>query len=155
MPEIVRREWQLLLIEDSEADAHLVRLALEQTEKPVCVNVAEDGLEGLDFIHRRGRHRHAPRPDLILLDLNLPKRDGHSVLREVKADPALREIPVVIYTSSGAREDVQGAYGAHANCYVRKPRNLDDFLEVVQKIESFWTSTATLPDSPLMSHDVI
>ena len=142
---VVNREVRLLLIEDSEADVHLVRRALRDAKVAIQLSVAEDGLQALDFVHRRGRYAHAERPDLILLDLNLPGRDGHTVLREIKSDGDLCEIPVVIYSSSGAREDIQGAYRSHANCYVRKPRDLDDFFEVVRTIEAFWIETADLP----------
>jgi two-component system, chemotaxis family, response regulator Rcp1 len=140
-----REEMRLLLVEDSEADVHLIRRALRNARIRIHLDVSGDGYDALDFLFRRGAHSDAPRPDLVLLDLNLPGRDGHAILREVKADPDLCEIPVVIYSSSGAQQDIRNCYRQKANCYVRKPQDLDEFLNVVRSIESFWLETADLP----------
>jgi chemotaxis family two-component system response regulator Rcp1 len=107
--------------------------------------VAVDGIEALAFLRREGQYANAPQPDLILLDLNLPKKSGREVLAEIKADPALRRIPVVILTVSKAEEDVLKSYNLHANCYVTKPVDLDQFLEVVKSIEDFWLTVVVLP----------
>jgi CheY-like chemotaxis protein len=106
---------------------------------------AKDGVEALDFLHRRGKHAKAPRPDLILLDLNLPRKDGREVLSEIKNDEDLKTIPVVILTTSQAEEDVVKSYHLHANCYVTKPVDLEKFIVVVQSIDRFWLTIATLP----------
>jgi CheY-like chemotaxis protein len=108
--------------------------------------VASDGVEALAFLRREGRHAAAPRPDVILLDLNLPRMDGREVLAALKADPALRRIPVVILTTSQDEQDVLRAYELHANCYITKPVDLDQFIAVIQSIESFWLTIVTLPE---------
>ena len=106
----------------------------------------EDGVEALDFLHRRGEHADAPRPDLILLDLNLPRKDGREVLREIKEEDALKRIPVVILTTSRSEEDVLRTYNLHANCYISKPVDFNRFMEVVKSIEEFWLTVVTLPN---------
>ena len=109
------------------------------------MHVVEDGVEAMEFLRRQGRFGDAPRPDLILLDLNLPRKDGREVLAEVKADPALKRIPVVVLTTSRAEEDVLRAYDLHANCYVTKPVDLAQFMKIVALIDEFWVNVVTLP----------
>ena len=137
----------LLMVEDNPGDVELTREALAETESFRLQNlhVARDGEEAMRYVRRDGEFATAPRPDLILLDLNLPRKDGREVLAEIKTDPQLREIPVVVLTSSDASEDVTRSYNLHANCYVKKPVELDRFLEIVRRIEQFWLSVAQLP----------
>lgn len=135
----------ILLVEDNPGDVDLTIEALETARVTNHLHVVDDGAKALDFVRRRGDYADAPRPDLILLDLNLPKKDGRQVLSEIRADPQLAEIPVVILTSSEAEEDIQRAYQCHANCYIAKPVNLAQFLKVVKAIEHFWLNIAKLP----------
>ncbi len=132
------------MIEDNPGDARLAREALKEGRLQTHLNVAADGEAGLDFLRRRGAHAAAPRPDLILLDLNLPGKSGREVLAEIKADPSLRRIPVVILSSSQAEKDVRDSYDLHANCYVAKPGDLDQFLGAVRAIEDFWLTVVKL-----------
>ncbi len=135
----------ILLVEDNPADVRLTREAFKEGRCLVNLTVAKDGVEALDVLYRRGRYYNAVPPDLILLDLNLPKIDGREVLREIKNDPALQKIPLVVLTTSIADQDVGGAYGLTANCYIQKPVDLDQFIRVVQSIENFWVTIVTLP----------
>jgi two-component system response regulator len=135
----------VLLVEDSPGDVRLTREAFHDAKVLVTLHVAEDGIEAMAFLNRQGKYVDAPRPDLLLLDLNLPKKDGRSVLEEIKGDSALKAIPVVILTTSAADEDVLKSYLLHANCYITKPVNLDGFLEVVKSIDHFWLSVVKLP----------
>jgi chemotaxis family two-component system response regulator Rcp1 len=139
------RPIELLLVEDNPGDVRLTQEALREGKVRNHLNVAVDGIEALAFLRREGQYANAPQPDLILLDLNLPKKSGREVLAEIKADPALRRIPVVILTVSKAEEDVLKSYNLHANCYVTKPVDLDQFLEVVKSIEDFWLTVVVLP----------
>jgi two-component system response regulator len=139
------RPIDILLVEDNPGDVDLTKEALEGAKVFNRLHVAEDGEQALDFLFRRGKFVGVLRPDLILLDLNLPKRDGRQVLEAIKAEPALAEIPVVILTTSGAEEDVARAYRLHANCYITKPVNFKQFLTVVQAIEDFWLTIVKLP----------
>lgn len=141
-----RRPSHILLVEDSPTDIMMVREVLEQVGLRNTVHVVEDGMEALRFLRRQGSHAQAPRPDLILLDLNLPGMNGKEVLAEIKADADLRTIPVVILTSSHNEADVDGAYRQWANCYVTKPVDYDDFAETVRRIEHFWLGTVTLTE---------
>jgi len=141
-----RRPSHILLVEDSPTDIMMVREVLEQVGPRNTVHVVEDGMEALRFLRRQGSHAQAPRPDLILLDLNLPGMNGKEVLAEIKADSSLRTIPVVILTSSHNEADVDGAYRQWANCYVTKPVDYDDFTETVRRIEHFWLGTVTLTE---------
>jgi two-component system, chemotaxis family, response regulator Rcp1 len=139
------RTIEILLVEDNPGD---VRLTLEAFKGGRVLNnftVMNDGVEALAYLRKQGEYAKSVVPDLILLDLNLPKRDGREVLAEIKADKNLRKIPVVVLTTSAAEEDIARAYGAHANCYITKPVDLDQFLRVVQSIESFWLSLVKLP----------
>ena len=136
---------EILLVEDNPGDARLTLEAFKEGRVINKLTVVNDGVEALNYLRRQGPHASAPAPDLILLDLNLPKMDGRQVLAELKADPNLTTIPVVVLTTSASQEDVARAYGSHANCYIRKPVDLDQFLRVVQSIESFWLSLVMLP----------
>ncbi len=129
-----RRE--ILLIEDSQGDIRLIREALREISGEHVLHVVNDGVEALAFLNRTGPYVSAPRPDLILLDLNLPRKNGREVLNEIKADAQLRDIPVIVLTISTAEEDIQTAYRLHANCYVIKPVNLDTFFRVLQSIRA-------------------
>lgn len=140
-----KRPIEILLVEDNPGD---VRLTLEAfKDAKVCNNlsVVHDGIEALAFLNRDGEFAQAPRPDLILLDLNLPKKDGREVLLEIKADENLRRIPVVILTTSQAEEDIFRTYNLHANCYITKPVDFDQFIKVVKSIEEFWLTIVKLP----------
>lgn len=135
----------ILLVEDSAADVRLTRESLRDTKLINRLTVASDGAEALAILRRQGVYANAPRPDLILLDLNLPKKNGRAVLGEIKEDPDLRRIPVVIVTSSAAEEDVVRSYNLHANCYITKPLELENFARVVRAIEDFWVGIVKLP----------
>ncbi|MFW6309589.1 MAG: response regulator [Prolixibacteraceae bacterium] len=137
----------ILLVEDSPGDADLAKEALEESKLKNNLYIAMDGEEAMDFLYKRGKFQDVPRPDLIILDLNLPKKDGREVLKEIKENPKLRRIPVVILTTSKAEEDVLKTYDLHANCYITKPLDLDKFMEVVHSIENFWLSIVVLPNS--------
>ena len=144
-PRRLTRPAEILLVEDNPADVRLTREALREGKVRNNLSVAADGVEALAFLRREGSYADAVVPDLILLDLNLPRKDGREVLEEIKADPALRHIPVVVLTSSQAEQDILRAYDLHANCYVTKPVDLDQFIHVVQSIEDFWFTIAKLP----------
>ena len=135
----------ILLVEDNPADVRLTREAFLEGKILNNLIVARDGVEALDMLHRRGPHAGAVRPDLILLDLNLPRKDGREVLAEIKADPSLMRIPVVVLTTSRAEMDIVKSYNLHANCYVVKPVDLDQFINVVKSIDNFWLTAVTLP----------
>ena len=139
------RPIEILLVEDSPSDMRLTELALAEGKVLNRLNVAKDGVAALAFLRRQGQYCDAPRPDLILLDLNLPKKDGQEVLAEIKQDPDLKRIPVVILTTSKEEEDVLKSYGLHANCYITKPVDLDQFMQMIESIEGFWLSVVTLP----------
>ena len=142
------RPIEVLLVEDNPGDVRLTREALKEGKVSNHLSVTPDGVEALRFLRREGPYADAPRPDVVLLDLNLPKKDGRQVLQEMKADPALRTIPVVILTSSDAERDIAGAYELQANCYITKPVDLDQFITVVRSIEDFWFSIVKLPPEP-------
>jgi CheY-like chemotaxis protein len=138
---------EILLVEDNPGDVDLAREALESSKINNTLSVVGDGEEAMDFLRRRGKHAADPRPDLILLDLNLPKKDGREVLAEVKADENLRRIPVVILTTSKEEEDIIKTYDLHANCYITKPIDLHQFIHVIRAIEDFWLTIVKLPPS--------
>jgi len=135
----------ILLAEDSESDAMLTREALREGKVLNRLHVVYDGVEAMQFLRREPPFEDAPTPDLVLLDIHMPRKDGVEVLREVKADPRLKRIPVVVLTTSDDPEEVQRAYDIHANCYITKPVDLDQFLHVIRQIESFWLEVVTLP----------
>ena len=139
------RTIEILLVEDNPSDALLMEEALLEGRLRSNLSIVRNGDEALDFLYRRGPFRASPRPDLIMLDLNLPKRDGREVLKEVKSDQDLRSIPVVVITTSRSEEDITKSYNLHANCYVTKPVRLNAFFEVMRKIEDFWFITVKLP----------
>jgi chemotaxis family two-component system response regulator Rcp1 len=136
---------KILLVEDNPGDVRLTREALREGKILNELSVVGDGVEALAFLRREGRYADAVRPDLILLDLNLPKKDGREVLEEIKGDGALKKIPVVILTTSAAERDILKAYDLHANCYITKPVDLEQFIRVVQLIEDFWLTIVKLP----------
>jgi two-component system, chemotaxis family, response regulator Rcp1 len=136
----------ILLVEDSEGDVRLVREALKEGKLKNNLFVAKDGVEAMDLLLKKGKYKDAVRPDLILLDLNLPKKDGREVLAEIKASDDLKRIPVVILTTSNAETDIIKTYNLYANCYIVKPLDLNQFISVVKSIENFWLSIVKLPD---------
>ena len=143
---MILRPIEILLVEDNPGDVRLTQEALAEANLTNTVTVAGDGVEAMAILRREGEHADATRPDLILLDVNLPKMDGRQVLAEIRGDADLKSIPVVILTSSQAEEDILRAYELNANCYVRKPAGLDEFLKVVRSIKEFWLSVVTLPE---------
>ena len=135
----------ILLVEDNPADVMLTREALKESKISTTLNVTTDGEEALNYVKRLGKHMAATTPDLILLDLNLPKKDGLSVLSEIKADPILRRIPVIILTTSDSEKDISNTYANNANCYIIKPTDFRQFVNVVKTIEDFWLTIVRLP----------
>lgn len=135
----------ILLVEDNEGDAHLTREALKRAKVRNRVHTTCDGVEAMQFLRREGSFADAPRPDLVLLDLNLPNMDGREVLEAIKADPALRPIPIVVVTSSAAEQDILRSYDLNANCYVTKPVDLQQFLHVIGSVGDFWLDIVKLP----------
>jgi two-component system response regulator len=148
MTEWKRQPLVVLLVEDSPGDVRLTREAFKDAEVQIILCVVGDGAEAMNFLLRREEHANAPRPDVILLDLNLPKKDGREVLKEIKESPTLKSIPVVILTTSASDADILHSYLLHANCYITKPVDLDGFLAVVKSIDSFWLSLVKLPTNP-------
>jgi two-component system, chemotaxis family, response regulator Rcp1 len=140
------RPIDILLVEDNPGDIDLTREALGMGKLHNTLHVVQDGVAALDFLRKTGKYVNSPRPDLIILDLNLPKKDGRQVLAEIKADEDFKRIPVVILTTSRAEEDILKTYNLHANCFITKPIELKQFLHVVQSIEAFWLSIVVLPD---------
>lgn len=139
------RAKHILLVEDSGADAQLAREALKECTIPIRLHHTHDGQEALDFLRRSERYRDAPRPDLILLDLNMPRKDGRETLSEIRADEHLKSLVVVVLTTSAAEDDVRAAYEANVNAYITKPVEFDAFVEAIKSIESFFLTVATLP----------
>ena len=137
---------EILLVDDNPADLDLEREALARTTQPSHISSVKDGEQALAFLRRERPHEKAPRPDLVVLDLNLPRCDGRTVLAAVKTDAALHTIPIVVFTTSRSRQDIQRSYELGANCYVSKPGSLQDFLSAVQAIQNFWFSCATVPE---------
>ena len=139
------RTIEILLVEDNPGDVNLTRIALADQEINVHLSVVADGVEAMDFLHRQGEYHHAIHPDLILLDWNLPRKDGREVLIEIRADERLQRIPVVVLTTSQAEEDILKAYNLHANCYITKPVDFHQFVHIIQSIEDFWFTVVQLP----------
>src|SRR4051794_6054736 len=139
------RPVEVLLVEDNPGDVRLTQEALKDGRVLVNLSVAADGVEAMEFLRRRGSHAGKARPDLILLDLNLPRKNGREVIEEIKADDDLRRIPVIVMTTSKAEQNIYKAYNLNANCYVTQPVDLDEFLNVVRSIEDFWLTIVTLP----------
>lgn len=136
---------EVLLVEDNPGDVRLVMEAFDGLDMRVKINAVEDGVQAMAYLRREGKYAGARRPDLILLDLNLPRKDGRDVLREVKADDDLKQIPIIVLTSSAAEDDIYRAYSLGANCYVTKPVDLDRFLNTVRAVEDFWLRNVRLP----------
>ncbi|MBF0348387.1 MAG: response regulator [Magnetococcales bacterium] len=145
MESSIAKPIEILLVEDSPGDVELTREALCDSKLLNRLHVAEDGEEAMAFLRREGRFSNAIRPDVVLLDLNLPRKDGREVLEEIKADPDLKSIPVVVLTTSQADEDILRTYQLHANCYITKPVDLNQFFSVVQSVENFWFTVVKLP----------
>ncbi|MDM3857186.1 MAG: response regulator [Aphanizomenon gracile PMC649.10] len=135
----------IFLVEDNKADIRLIQEALKTSSLPHQVITVRDGVEAMNYLHQAGEYANAPHPDLILLDLNLPRKGGREVLAEIKSDPQLKRIPIVILTTSKNQDDIFHSYDLHANCYITKPRNLNQLFQIIQSIERFWFSTVTLP----------
>ncbi|MBW4641524.1 MAG: response regulator [Goleter apudmare HA4340-LM2] len=136
---------EVLLVEDNPGDALLTRIALEDSKISIHLNVVEDGVEAMAFLRKQEKYAYAAHPDIVLLDLNLPKKDGREVLAEIKADQTLKRIPVVVLTTSQSEEDVLKAYNLSANCYITKPVDFDQFVKIVRSIENFWFAIVKLP----------
>lgn len=145
--ESLGRAADFLLVEDNPGDVRLTQEALRSHKVQNNLHVVNDGEEAMAFLRKQGKYANAPRPDIILLDLNLPRKDGREVLADIKSDPSLKTIPVVVITSSEAEQDVIKSYNLNANCYVTKPVNLDQFIKVVQSINDFWLTIVKLPSS--------
>jgi chemotaxis family two-component system response regulator Rcp1 len=143
------RPIEILLVEDNPGDVDLTREAMENSKIRVALHVVSDGVEAMAFLKRSGKYASAPRPDIVLLDLNLPKKSGREVLAEIKEDPDLKRIPVVILTISKDEEDILKSYNLHANCYITKPIELNQFIKVVKTIEDFWLTIVKLPPNSL------
>jgi chemotaxis family two-component system response regulator Rcp1 len=139
------RSIEILLVEDNPGDARLTKEVLKEAKVFNRLHVVGDGVAALAFLRREGPYKEAIRPDVILLDLNLPKKDGREVLTDIKADPQLKQIPVVILTTSEAEQDISQVYNLHANCYITKPVDLDRFIRVIHSIEEFWLTIVKLP----------
>ena len=137
---------EILLVEDNPGDARLAKEALKESKLMNNLSIAEDGVEAMNFLYKKGKYKNMPRPDLVILDLNLPKKDGREVLAEIKNDDDLKRIPVVILTISKAEEDILKSYNLHANCFITKPIDLDQFIKVVKSIEDFWLTIVILPN---------
>lgn len=136
---------EILLVEDNPGDVRLTQEALAEGKITNHLAVVNDGEQAMDYLHQRGEYKGATRPDLVLLDFNLPRMDGREVLAQIKSDPKLRPIPVVVLTTSSNADDINQAYGLNCNCYLTKPVDLEQFLEVVESIDAFWLTVVTLP----------
>ncbi|MCG6136830.1 MAG: response regulator [Nostoc sp. LLA-1] len=136
---------EVLLVEDNPGDAQLTRIALEDSKISINLNVVEDGVEAMAFLRKEDKYIKVPHPDIVLLDLNLPRKDGREVLAEIKADQHLRRIPVVVLTTSQSEEDILKAYNLSANCFITKPVDFDQFVKIVKSIENFWFAIVKLP----------
>jgi two-component system response regulator len=146
MPKQAMKPIDILVVEDNSGDARLIKELLNGNKIYCRLHIVKDGVEAMDFLKRSEGFTGSPRPDLIFLDLNLPKKDGREVLAEIKSDDNLKQIPVVVMTTSQAEEDIFKSYSLHANCYVTKPLDLDQFVKVVKSIEEFWFSLVKLPN---------
>jgi CheY-like chemotaxis protein len=142
---------EILLVEDNPGDVRLMMETFKECKLPNRISVVEDGVEAIAFLRRQGKYPSAPRPHLILLDLNLPRKSGREVLEEIKVDPELRRIPVVVLTTSSAEHDLLRSYDLHANCYINKPVDLEQFVVVVRSIEDFWLTLVKLPPDEQLS----
>ena len=143
--ETIYETVEILLVEDNPGDVRLTQEVLRDGRVRNNMSVVMDGVDAISFLQQTGEYAGAPRPDIILLDLNLPKKDGREVLAEIKADPDLKNIPVVVLTTSSAEQDIFRSYDLHANCYITKPVDLDQFIRVIRSIEDFWLTIVKLP----------
>lgn len=141
----VRESIDILVVEDNPGDARLIKEILNENKLYSSLNIVNDGVEAMSFLHNEGKINPSPKPDLIILDLNLPRKDGREVLAEIKADEELKHIPIVIMTISQAEEDILKTYKLHASCYITKPIDLNEFIKVIKSIEDFWFSVVKLP----------
>jgi two-component system, chemotaxis family, response regulator Rcp1 len=139
------KAFDILVIEDNPGDARLIKEVLIENKILNNLNILKDGVEAMNFLLKKGEYTNAPRPDLIFLDLNLPKKDGREVLSEIKTNDILKQIPVVVMTTSQSEEDIFKSYSLHANCYITKPIDLEQFVKVIQSLEDFWFSLVKLP----------
>ena len=139
------RPVEILLVEDNPADVRLIAETFKDFKSRNVINLVKDGVEAMEYLGRRGAHAGAPRPDIIILDINLPKKTGFEILEEIKKDPELKQIPVVVLSTSDSESDIAKAYSLQAACYVTKPVGLDDFIRTVKNIENFWLNTVKLP----------
>lgn len=144
----VAKYYDILIMEDRPADIRLIKEALSEVEERINISVAMDGEEGLDFLYKRGEHKDVPTPDLIFLDLNMPKKEGKEVLRVVKNDERLKAIPIIVLTNSYHPQEIIEVYKLYVNAYVHKPLDFDDFRKAIATIVSFWLSTAEIPPKP-------
>lgn len=142
---MIGRPIEILLVEDNPGDVRLTKEALSESKVRNRISVASDGVEAMAFLRREGRYKDAPRPDIILLDLNMPRKDGREVLAEVKQAPDLKRIPVVVLTSSAAEQDIVRTYDLHANAFITKPVGFEEFVSVVKEVEDFWFTVVKLP----------
>lgn len=140
-----KEHYQVLLIEDNPGDIRLTLEAFNEIAPSTTVNTVQDGVEALEYLRKIGGHQHAVTPDVILLDLNLPKRDGRELLKIIKSDIILRFIPVIVLTTSAAEQDILNAYELHANCFISKPLDVDTFFKLIQRVKDFWLDTVKLP----------
>jgi chemotaxis family two-component system response regulator Rcp1 len=141
----IGRAAEVLLVEDSPGDVRLTREALKEGKVRNNLSVVSDGVEAMEFLRREGKYADAPRPDIVLLDLNMPRKDGREVLAEMKSDENLKRIPVVVLTTSEAEQDILKTYDLHANCYLTKPVDLEQFISIVKSVEDFWLTIVQLP----------
>jgi chemotaxis family two-component system response regulator Rcp1 len=139
------RPVNVLLVEDNPGDVRLTQEAFKEAKISIKLDVTMDGAEAINFLRKEGEYANMVTPDLILLDLNLPKKDGREVLKEIKTDDLLKRIPVVVLTTSNAEQDIMKSYNLHVNCYINKPVDFEKFFDIIQKIEEFWLTTAILP----------
>lgn len=139
------RQVNVLLVEDNPGDVRLTQEAFKEAKMSIKLDVTMDGAEAIKFLRKESEYAQAQTPDLILLDLNLPKKDGREVLKEIKTDETLKRIPVVVLTTSNAEQDIMKSYNLHVNCYINKPVDFEKFFDIIQKIEEFWLTTAILP----------
>lgn len=143
----------ILLVEDNEGDIMLTKEALEESKIPIQLSVVKDGKEAIDFLNKQGKYPDADSPDLLLLDVNLPKKNGHEVLQYIKGNENLKQIPVIMLTTSSSEKDINLSYNNHANCYITKPADVNEFLTAVAAIENFWVSIVQLPTKKKITND--
>ncbi|MFP3975971.1 MAG: response regulator [Dehalococcoidia bacterium] len=149
-PARINSPTDILLVEDNPGDARLAQEAFKEGAQPTDVNIVTDGIEAINFLRQQDNYGNAARPDLIILDLNLPRKDGRQVLAEIKSDPNLLSIPVIVLTMSSAEEDIDRCYALHANSYLVKPFEFEEFVRLVREIETFWLAAAKLPPKPVV-----